>query len=316
MKLSRLQGCVKRRLIQLYFLTFMKTLRHTAFVYAANRSLLSGLVGCIIFAATPLHVCWSQSEVSPSEIPSGPGSIDEIAREQELQRKEEELLKALSSQTVQAPQVSAPPAQQVKASTIKVPAKVEAVAEGDSFSQVAAEPEKHPLRALEHHPALDVRRESSTKQPLAQPSNTIRTHVPDDTFDGATAARVGTFTRVDRSQPRSNGLRRETAPSHTVSLREIEEEASLRHASLSFNEVATIRNGSTRLKIGPARTDANLTPLPQYSEVTIDYRSGAWYRVRTGTGDRGWVHGSSLLFDAGISPRSALRIGAVDSNIR
>lgn len=259
-------------------------------------------------------------ESSPSDLQSPVQTeitiIDEAAREQELQRKEEELLRTLGAHPESATQTASGPAEPVQIGKVEVPARIE-VSEGDSFNQVVIqeEPAGNSLRALEHHPALDARRMPAANQ--SPPSNTIRTYVPDDGYDGTTAARVGTFHRVDRSQPRDNRPQRETASTHTISLQEIEEEASLRHASLDFNEVATIRNASTRLKIGPARSDSNLNaPLPQFSEVSIDYRSGSWYRVRTTSGERGWVHGSSLLFDAGISPRSAVRIGAVSSNIR
>jgi hypothetical protein len=263
----------------------------------------------------------SQSEESsPSDLQSPVEAdimiMDEAAREQELQRKEEELLRSLGAHPEPATKSVSGPAEAVQIGKVEVPARIES-SEGDSFNQVVVqeEPARNSLRALEHHPALDARQVPAANQ--SPPSNTIRTYVPDDGYDGTTAARVGAFHRVDRSQPRDNRPQRETASTHTISLQEIEKEASLRHASLDFNEVATIRNASTRLKIGPARSDSNLhAPLPQYSEVSIDYRSGSWYRVRTTSGVRGWVHGSSLLFDAGISPRSAVRIGAVSSNIR
>lgn len=302
----------------------MNTLRHTPLVYAFNRNIASVSVACIILALFCIRAGVSQDEESPASDLEASGQLDvininEAAREQELQRKEEELLRALGAQPEMSSETSA-----VTTSTQSAPVQIGKVevatgaesGAGDSFNQVVVreQPASNALRALEHHPALDARQASTANQ--SPPSNTIRTYVPDDGYDGTTAARVGTFHRVDRSQPRDNRPQRETASTHTISLREIEEEASLRHASLTFNEVATIRNASTRLKTGPARSDANLTALPQYSEVSIDYRSGAWYRVRTAAGQRGWVHGSSLLFDAGISPHSAVRVGAVNSNIR
>jgi hypothetical protein len=244
------------------------------------------------------------------------------ARELELRRKEEELLQVMNGIAPAQPPITN---QSASESVVREPAgktltvPTTDVLEIDTKQEVSTvdkvDDHVNQLRALEHHPALDANRPEKARAPKA--SNTIRTHVPaGDEYDGTTAARVGTFKRVDRSSPSIGRDEREAARSRMVPLNEIEQEASIRNVSLTQEELATIRTASTKLRTGPTKLDTTLGLLPQYSEVSIDYRSGNWYRVRTTTGLRGWVPGSALLFDAGISPRSAVRIGAITGNVR
>lgn len=247
----------------------------------------------------------SQPNITPSE------SAELSAREQELQRKEEELLRTMQGG---GSAQGAPEAH--NSDTITSQSDSAAIIRVDNVTEVpdyaaALHNERNQLHALEHHPALDAVRTKEPQRPSRSASSAVKTHTVESSPDGTTARRLGTYVRVGPEFERSGNLHRETAQAHTVSLHSIQQEASIRPVSYSFEEVATIRSGSTHLRTGPSRLDVNLMPLPQYSEVSIDYRDGSWYRVKTHRGLRGWVPGSSLLFDAGISPRSAVRIGAV-----
>ncbi|NBO63829.1 MAG: hypothetical protein EBU88_03065, partial [Acidobacteria bacterium] len=75
--------------------------------------------------------------------------------------------------------------------------------------------------------------------------------------------------------------------------------------------VATISVTPAKLRSGPSTANSTLGSLSKYSEVTIDYRSGEWYRVKTAAGQRGWVRGPSLIFDTDITETSTVKIGAV-----
>lgn len=267
------------------------------------------------------------------------------SRERELRRKEQELLQAIdfnpssppSDQGTQSERTDTPaPGAESAAVTvleIKAPETVTAetvVAEGslqdnspqDTLPQTstnhrdhaqanAAEPDA--LKQLENHPALVPPRKTRTT-PIV-PNNRIRTKTYDEFPDGTTAKRVGSFYRIDRpgtDSVSSNGM----GKPRTVPLSDLTPANATRPALLTSEELATIRSTSTYLKTGPTRLDSTLLKIPQYSEVTIDHRSGTWYRIKTTNGVRGWVPGSALLFEDGMNPRSTVRIGAVQSPLR
>ncbi len=264
----------------------------------------------------------AHAQDSASQLPAQEDTLQIAAREQELRRKEEELLQAMRN----AEEGSKPKASgELPVETIAAQEPSETVIEKVSVSRDNAvdtavdsavlSDEHQELRALEQHPALVTKKIESPKPRHAE-SAIIKTHTVEDHPDGTTARRLGTYTRVKRDDYQWPSTQRETSPAHTVTLSDIQREASVRSVSLAHEEVATIRNGSTHLRTGPSRLDTNVLALPQYSEVSIDYRSGSWYRVKTTRGVRGWVPGNSLLFDAGISPRSAVRIGAVQGKVR
>ena len=81
--------------------------------------------------------------------------------------------------------------------------------------------------------------------------------------------------------------------------------------SLRDSSIATITIDKAPLRVGPGKNESALYVLPRATQVTIEYRSGEWYRVVTEAGVRGWVYGSSLRFSTGVSPVSAVRIGGV-----
>jgi hypothetical protein len=107
--------------------------------------------------------------------------------------------------------------------------------------------------------------------------------------------------------------RRSIRSGHTVPLLEESEDAgeagpAIRpHSSM----VASIATDKTAVRTGPGKGESVLFVLSEGSEVTIDRRSGEWYRVVANSGVRGWIFGQALVFDSGISPSSAVRIRAV-----
>jgi hypothetical protein len=84
--------------------------------------------------------------------------------------------------------------------------------------------------------------------------------------------------------------------------------------SLRDSSIATIVTDKAPLRVGPGKQESAMYTLPRLSAVTIEYRSGEWYRIITNGGLRGWVYGSSLRFDTGVSPVSTVRVGGVRAN--
>jgi hypothetical protein len=294
------------------------------------------------------HRGFKSALANDEQIASDNPGID--SREQELRRKEQELLKAMdlnSSEASQTPetliQKSPPFITESSEGEITGTAKVleikapEAALNGDTAVSIdAANPVSHEniklqqpaervttaseapknnegLKGLEHHPALEP-----PQKPKVVPvvtSTRIRTKRSEDFPDGTTARRIGSFHRIDRS---GSSAHDSTNSGHTrnVPLTDLGPATAVRPALLTSDELATIRNSSTYLKTGPTRLDSTLLRIPQNSEVSIDYRSGAWYRIRTTNGVRGWVPGSSLLFDAGVNPRSTVRVGGIQGSLR
>lgn len=279
-----------------------------------------------------LAVCAAPLQVASCQpLPDGDGfnqagdTLQIAAREQELRRKEEELLNAMRNSesapargsTDSQPRPSAPAVRsntEQAAASLEVAASASEEVVADSGSALIAD--KHEaLKALEQHPAL-VDKKPKAKTPRTPHTATIKTHSAQSSGDGTTARRLGTYTRVKTEGRYDSDIDSKPRYTHTVALNDVSRAASIRSVSLSQHEVATIQSSSTRLRTGPSRLDTNVLSLPRYSEVAIDYRSGSWYRVKTPSGIRGWVPGEALLFDAGISERSAARIGAVRGKVR
>jgi hypothetical protein len=255
-------------------------------------------------------------------------SID--SREQELRRKEEELLRSMNLDSSDVPMAPAASTEQEASTVIVNPSEGGSSAGSITVLEIKA-PESAPvteeqasasietvsttevtkpkaLQELQKHPALEPPKKIQAP-PLAT-SNRVRTKAYYDSPDGTTAKRLGSFYRLNPSGASSRPTF-DAARSRTVPIQDLTPAVTARPALLTSDELATIRNASTYLKTGPTRLDSTLLKIPQHTEVLIDYRSGAWYRVRTNNGVRGWVPGSALLFDAGTSPRSTVKIGGI-----
>jgi len=236
-------------------------------------------------------------------------------REEELRRKEAELLQAISSgsATSRSPQpvdlespISASP---TTTDAIRISPPLEApvqpvVSSGVAPTEVEPSAEFQALKEMGNHPALEKKK----AKPQAAPQPTKVT-----TRGSSSASRKpDTFRRVERDSDRSDYAPNLYTNPRTISLQEIESERD-RPAPYQYVAVATIAGRDASLRTGPRNVDRTLGSAPRFSEVSIDYRSGDWYRVQTETGLRGWIQGRNLLFDAGISYNSTVRIGAVKS---
>jgi hypothetical protein len=117
---------------------------------------------------------------------------------------------------------------------------------------------------------------------------------------------------VDRGDHYTQGSDLE-ARSHTVPIRGEEGSASEHTTGKRTSEIATIATDRAPLRIGPGRLESALFVLPRNTQVTVERRTGDWFRVLTSSGMRGWIHGPTLIFAAGISPDSAVRIRAAQT---
>ena len=277
-----------------------------------NRNISASFVafGAILCSHLPLVVAQSGSTDTSNTL---------AAREQELKRKEAELLRSMGmttdsslnsdrskSDTSPSVAVDSSKTSRPNAGIDNAPVVNQAVAVQEDRSDDQA---LETLRAIENHPALQGKKKPSPTTLVN--SGTITTHRSIHSKNEGTAKKLDTFRRVDRdrSYVAENGEGR--ASSRLVSLAEIELEASRRPAPIADPSTATIGVTPAKLRSGPSSTHTSLGSLSKYSEVTIDYRSGDWYRVKTTNGQRGWVRGQTLMFDAGIPPTSTVRIGAV-----
>jgi hypothetical protein len=81
-------------------------------------------------------------------------------------------------------------------------------------------------------------------------------------------------------------------------------------------EVARVTKNRSPLRIGPGLYESIITHLYRDNVVTIEHRTGGWYRIVTSDGTRGWIAGNYLVFDT--APRSAdstVHVGAYEPNL-
>lgn len=225
------------------------------------------------------------------------------SKEQELRRKEEELLNSMGLQA----SLSASDGNSSENASQPSLASKDEILENDLVSQKTGSRLQY-LKTMGQHPALEQRKLPPT---LPTPVPRIKTYGKEGSLGESTAKRLDTFRRTDNFGIPSNEIHYPSKRAISVSLDELHQEAATRSASLNRPEVATIGISAVKLRSAPTTRNAVITNLPRFSEVAIDYRSGDWYRVQTTSGQRGWVKGGALLFDAGISTSSAVRIGAV-----
>jgi hypothetical protein len=238
-------------------------------------------------------------------------------REEELRRKELELLKALDlkpSRVTERTSGSLVIAE-IPAPKLAQPEKVRAqdsnsAPQGEQLKSlpVTQNADSTLLKELEHHPALE---QPAKTVPIPTDINpAVRTYPSEGSPDGTTAKGVPSFYRIERSP---GGEDTEPYPSRilTVPITELNGAATLRPAAINSSELAKIRPISAFLRTGPTPQDSSLLKVSKHSELRVDYRSGSWYRVRTENGVRGWVPGNVLLFEDNMAPGSTVRIGGV-----
>jgi hypothetical protein len=207
-------------------------------------------------------------------------------REQELKRKEEELLRAMGLATSEPSPIE------------------EQSRQPSSATRIGA------LDRIRSHPALSETYRK--KHSAAIPTNgQIRTHYSTDHYDGTTAKRINRFYKLPRYQSSAGTVARtQRAPISQDSSAHLSPELTTQKSDML---VATVSARRVTLKTGPSRSDIRITTLSRETPLEIDYRKGSWYRVRTETGVRGWLEGKHLLFNEGINPSSTVHIGGISS---
>ncbi len=86
-------------------------------------------------------------------------------------------------------------------------------------------------------------------------------------------------------------------------------------ANSRSSEVATVAVDRAPLRVAPGRQESALYVMPRNTEVTLELRSGEWYRVVTPSGVRGWISGAALRFNTGVSAASTVRIGGFRTSL-
>lgn len=263
--------------------------------------LSSALSFTLIVSASLFVARVAQSEPSSSTTGSTIDSLSDTAlqnREQELKRKEDELLRSMGLRSEQAEvSGSTNPTSVENTGSMNIP-----VSESES--------ELNALKALGSHPALE---RSPTPKQASEPAspNRIRTYRSNNTAFDSTADRIDTFRRVTETSSLHSNQAFAPAKSVHVSLQQIENERRARLAPLQSTETAIIGISNARVRSGPSTSNKILLTIPKFSEITIDHRTKDWYRITTSTGLRGWIWGGALLFNADIPSSSAIRVKAV-----
>jgi hypothetical protein len=306
-------------------------------------------------SATPL------AQAAPNSLQQAPNSSNDLnlktdspnkdaidPREEELRRKERDLLRSLDfkpsnltstpelgvdrsnkqsdqSQNIKGAErpsdqliiaeIAAPKvAKQLEGVAVEIPttARPENRVDSPTNSQGA---DGRLLKELEHHPAIEQPVKAAALQDRVNSddiNSKVRTYPSDGAPDGTTARGVPSFYRLKRS-PEGEEEYNDRIPSRilTVPIAEVTGGLTLRPAAINATELAKVRAVSTFLKTGPNAHDSSLLRIAKHSELRIDYRSGSWYRVRTEEGVRGWVPGNVLLFNDAMAPGSTVRIGGV-----
>ena len=83
----------------------------------------------------------------------------------------------------------------------------------------------------------------------------------------------------------------------------------------TYATTARVTKDQAPLRIGPGSRESTITRLSRNSIISIEHRTGGWYRILTTDGTRGWISGTFLIFDEGRSPESTVRIGAYEPRL-
>jgi hypothetical protein len=140
----------------------------------------------------------------------------------------------------------------------------------------------------------------SAERRIDELADLVKTNGPRAAQRSASEFSYGMDREVKRSKPQE----------HLVPLGEEEQEIYEPTIRSRSSHSATVI-GKAAVRIGPSKSESMLFLLSDSTSVTIDRRSGEWYRVVTGSGARGWVAGQSLLFDTGVPTNSAVKVHAV-----
>lgn len=79
--------------------------------------------------------------------------------------------------------------------------------------------------------------------------------------------------------------------------------------------VVTVIADKAALRTGPGPDNSPLMEVSRGTVLTVETRSGNWYRVNTPTGTRAWISGEVVRFgNSGAEPSSSLRMGGYDTS--
>ena len=248
-----------------------------------HKRLLKGLILLVILS--PLRIFLPLPTAHAGDLETDPQVLS--LREQELKRKEEELLRAMGLATSEPSHIN------------------------QASSQPPSATRNGALDRIRSHPALHetYRKKHSSVAPT---NGQIRTHYSSDYYDGTTAKRINKFYRLPQNQSTRVTVARIQSPLNSP------EESPPRAYDIATQNSdilsATVSARRVVLKTGPSRSDIQIATLSRETPLEIDYRKGSWYRLKTQTGVRGWLEGKHLLFNEGINPSSTVYIRGIGSN--
>lgn len=167
--------------------------------------------------------------------------------------------------------------------------------------QISAKDLEHRLAISESQLALLTKELETTKAKLAQSESRAS--------DLTQKLEDGTSTRTSESvEQASSGVQQVSAQGTDIT-------DSLDRRADAYTTVARVTKDNAPLRIGPGTRESTILRVSRNSVVTIEHRTGDWYRVIMTDGTRGWIIGSSLLFNEGLRPGSTVRVGAFETRL-
>lgn len=202
-----------------------------------------------------------------------------------------------------APQGNTEPAQRAPRSVQIIPASAKQAPRRVPQYQGSKDPKdlEHRLAIAESQATILSRELDSTKQNLQKSEGRVN-ELSQIVEKGGVSAPAPKYREVGGYVPASASQEEVRVALNSVSNRGIPSRSA---------PTARISRSNTPLRLGPGRNESALFPLTINTIVTIEHRTGVWYRVVTSTGTRGWVSGDTLIFSDGDFPGSTVHIGGI-----
>jgi uncharacterized coiled-coil protein SlyX len=186
----------------------------------------------------------------------------------------------------------------VPVAATSVPYRTPRVAKRAASEALSAKDLEHRLAIAESQITLLTQELERTKAKLANSESQVE-GLTRQIEDGDTKV---TSTTSQSSHPLQPGVKESgAASSDSVTTR-----------AATYETRARVTKDHAPLKVGPGSQESTITKLSRNSLISVEHRTGGWYRIITSDGTRGWISGTFLMFDEGSSRNSTIRVGAYE----
>jgi Bacterial SH3 domain len=194
----------------------------------------------------------------------------------------------------------------VPVSAKSVPHRTPKIKRTSSSEHLTAKDLEHRLAITESQLTLLTKELETTKAKLAQSESQV--------LDLTQKLEEGGASRPSQSvQPESASAQQISAPK--VSALSADDTDGVDTRADSYATVARVTKNNVPLRIGPGSRESTILKVSRNSIVTIEHRTGDWYRIIMTDGTRGWINGSALIFNEGVRAGSTVRVGAFETRL-